>query len=477
MQSLVDYRTLLTASGIVGGALLMLLAMQLRHPYPGFLRMVLGMDILAVAFISGGLRGYAPDTIWILQITVVATLALVGSGLKLFCDLPQYGRWPYFYVLFAMLLQTYLYFTQPLYLAIIATSFLLMPISLDAAIQLLKAPAPEGRQFGYRFVGVVALLTFVASIVRLVAMALLRHEASPYFAASFANTLFFFLVLFLIVTMSFGIITLTHERLVAELKAEHEDKLRVQHELAKTERVATVGRMVGGVAHFYNNQMAVIQLACSLLQEAVSTSKAAVGSLVEEIDKASRRASSITSRLQQFAQSRILRSSSFDPLRLLDEILHEVRAAAGEKVEVVTSSTSKVPAVELDPDLLKEAMLILTRNARDAMPTGGRLTISLREEIVDPPQAEQLSVSPGTFVLTSVTDTGHGMDEETQRHLFEPFFTTKGLAAAEGLGLASAYGFIRQSGGTIVVSSSPERGSKFDLYLPTRSNGPHTVAA
>jgi hypothetical protein len=81
MPSLVDYRTLLTASGIVGGALLMLLAMQLRHPYPGFLRMVLGMDILAVAFIVGGLRGYAPDTIWILQITVLATLALLGSGL------------------------------------------------------------------------------------------------------------------------------------------------------------------------------------------------------------------------------------------------------------------------------------------------------------------------------------------------------------------------------------------------------------
>ena len=74
---------------------------------------------------------------------------------------------------------------------------------------------------------------------------------------------------------------------------------------------------------------------------------------------------------------------------------------------------------------MKDAMLVLTRNAKDAMPTGGRLTISVREEVVDPPQAEQLSLSPGTFVLTSVTDTGHGMDNETQRHLFEPFFTTR----------------------------------------------------
>jgi signal transduction histidine kinase len=133
--------------------------------------------------------------------------------------------------------------------------------------------------------------------------------------------------------------------------------------------------------------------------------------------------------------------------------------------------------VQLDPDLLKDAMLVLTRNAKDAMPAGGKLTISVREEVVDPPQAEQLSLSPGTFVLTSVTDTGHGMDNETQRHLFEPFFTTRGLGNAEGLGLASAYGFIRQSGGTIVFSSKLEEGSKFELYLPTASTSPTTVSA
>src|SRR5262245_38177307 len=181
--------------------------------------------------------------------------------------------------------------------------------------------------------------------------------------------------------------------------------------------------------------------------------------------------------MQQYARSKILRSSSFDPIQLLDESIPDVRAAAGEQVEVVTASASTVPAVQLDPDLLKDAMLVLTRNAKDAMPTGGRLTISLRKEVIAAPQAEELSLSPGTFVLTSVADTGHGMDNETQRHLFEPFFTTRGLGNAEGLGLASAYGFIRQSGGTIVVSSTPERGSQFDLYLPTASTSPDTKVA
>jgi signal transduction histidine kinase len=219
---------------------------------------------------------------------------------------------PHFYVLFGLVLQTYLYFAQPLYLAVMATSLLLVPIAFDVGIRLLRAPAPEGRRFGYRFVAVVSFMTVAASVVRLVAMGLLRHEASPYFAASFANTLFFFLVLFLILTMSFGIITLVHERLVAELKAEHDDRMRVQQQLAKMEQIATVGRMAGGIAHFFNNQMAVIQLACPLLREAVITSKATVASLIEEIDKAARRTSSITSRLQQYAQSKILRSS-FDP--------------------------------------------------------------------------------------------------------------------------------------------------------------------
>jgi signal transduction histidine kinase len=470
MPNLLDYGTLLTASGIVGGALLMLLAMQVRHPYPGFLRLVFAMDILAAAFILGGLKGYAPDSVWILQVTVLATFGLIDNGLRTFCDLPKRRRVSLVYVPAGMALQLFLYFTQPLYLTIIATSLLLIPIALDIAIRLLSNDPPEGRRFGYRFVASVALLTCLTAIVRLVAIAMLRHETSPYFSASIGNTIFFLLVLVLVVSMSFGITTLAHERLVAELKAEHEERIRIQNQLAEAERAAAVGRMVGGVAHFFNNQMAIIQLACSLLLDAVSASKTAVTSLVEEIDKASRRASSITSRLQQFAQSKILRRASFDPLRLLDEILHEVRAAAGEQVEVVTSSSSKLPAVDLDPDLLKEAMLVLTRNAKDAMPTGGRLTISLREEVVDVPRAEQLKLSPGTFVLTSVADTGHGMDKETQRHLFEPFFTTKGLGNAEGLGLASAYGFIRQSGGTIVVSSKPEQGSKFDLYLPTASS-------
>jgi hypothetical protein len=188
MPNLLDYGTLLTASGIVAGALLMLLAMQVRTPYPGFLRLVLAMDILAVAFIIGGLKGYAPDSAWILQLTVIATFGLINNGLRTFCELPHRGRWSLSIVPAGMALQLFLYLTQPLYLAIIATSLLIIPIALDIAMQLLRAEPPKGRWFGYRFVAAVALLTCLTAVVRLVAIGLLRHETSPYFSASIGKS-------------------------------------------------------------------------------------------------------------------------------------------------------------------------------------------------------------------------------------------------------------------------------------------------
>src|SRR6185369_6819966 len=120
-----------------------------------------------------------------------------------------------------------------------------------------------------------------------------------------------------------------------------------------------------------------------------------------------------------------------------------------------------------DADLLLETILVLVRNAQEAMPAGGKLTISQRDVEVDPLRANELGLKPGSFVVLSVSDTGAGMDQETQRHLFEPFFTTKELKSAGGLGLASAYGFIQQSGGSITVRTTPTQGSTFELYLPT----------
>ena len=474
--------TLFLASGIVGGALLMLLALQTRKPYPGFVRVVVGMQVLAAANVIGGLRGYVPDAILILQVAAFGCFALIDSGIRLFCGVPRHSRWPYVYVLASILLETYLFFTRPLPPRIIANSLVLIPIFVDSAIPLLKVQV-KGTEFSHRFTAAVFVLASAAGCFRIKAVLDTHYRDSPYFAVNPANAAFFLLTFFILFSLAFGFIALTHERLVAELTAAHkrliaesEEKTRIERQLAKTERLAAVGRLAGGIAHFLNNQMYIIQLTCSLLRQS-RTTRGSPPEMIEQIEKASGRSAGITRRLEQYAQTKVLRASRFDPLRLLDEILPNLSTAAGEKIKVTTSCSSNVPFVEVDSDQLKETVFALIRNAREAMPAGGKLTISLREEELDAHRAKQLSLQPGTFLLLSVSDTGSGMDDDTQRRLFEPFFTSKNLATAEGLGLASAFGFIQQSGGTIAVRSRLGLGSTFELYLPTAPAVRREIAA
>jgi PAS domain S-box-containing protein len=212
-----NYPTLLFASGIAGGTLLTLLAMEARKSYPGSLRVIVGLLFLTAALVVGGVKGYSPDAIWIFQVTAIIAFALISSGVHLFCAPPKRGHWPFVYVLASMLLITYLFFTRPLSLRIVVTSLLLIPIFVDAALPLLRTP-PAGCRFGYRFTAMVLMLFCVAASVRIAAIAFLRGNASPYFAVTPANAVFFYLVLFLQLAFAFGFIALTHERLVAESK-------------------------------------------------------------------------------------------------------------------------------------------------------------------------------------------------------------------------------------------------------------------
>src|SRR6185437_9755716 len=143
------------------------------------------------------------------------------------CARAQRGRWPFFYVLAAIVLLTFLFFTEPLYVRILFSSLLVIPIYVDAFLALRGEP-PKGCRFGYRFTAGVFILACVTACVRIVAIFLLRNHASPYFSAHPANTLFFYLVLFQILALSFGIIALNHERLVAELAKESEERARAE---------------------------------------------------------------------------------------------------------------------------------------------------------------------------------------------------------------------------------------------------------
>jgi signal transduction histidine kinase len=477
MSTQLEYRTLFFASGLVGGALSMLLVIQVHKLFPGIARITVGLNMLAVTIVIGGIRGYVPDALWIVEFAALGAFALMDNGIRLHCAMPRRGVWPSTYVLGSMFLITYLYLTRPLHSRIVVTSLLSIPIFIDSTLPLLKTP-PRGCRFGYRLTAILFMLYSVTAFVRIVAVWFSRGNDSPYFAPGHANTAFFLLVLFLLSASAFALAVLTYEKLVADLTTTHEElivqgreKERVAYQLGKAERIATVGRLAGGVAHFLNNQLQIIQFAWSLLQQSLSALDNGLP-FVKDIEKAGKRSSEIAGRLLQFAQSKIVRTSQINLKLLLEEITPELRAEAGERIEIATSCTSEVPTVEVDVDLLKETLLTLIRNAREAMLGRGAVKISLCERELDPALAWQLQLSPGTFVLLTVVDTGPGMDDDTLRHVFEPFFTTKSIANAEGLGLASAFGFVRQSGGTITVRSTLAQGSAFELYFPTPQGVP-----
>jgi signal transduction histidine kinase len=415
------------------------------------------------------------DALWGVQIAALSAFALFDSGIRLFCAAPRRGHWPLMYPIAAMLFQTFLPLTQTLHVRIIANSFLLIPIFIDAALPLMRIQ-PAGSRFPYRFTATALIFGCVASCIRIAAV--LFHlgkglPESPYFSANPANTVFFALMMILCLSLGFGINALTHERLMVEsaalfeqFVAESRERVRVEHQLAMTERLAAVGRLATGVAHFFNNELYAIQLASSLFRESLKTPGTALSPFIDEIDQAVSRTSNIVKQLRQYAQTRVLHPSRFDPWLLVEEMLPVVHTVAGERVEVNTVRLSTIPLVEIDADLLKETVLTLVQNAHEAMASGGKLSISLDEVELKPPRSEQLRVPSGEYVVLSVADTGSGMDDQTLKHVFEPFFTTKSFANAEGLGLANAYGFVRQSGGAITVHSMPKRGSTFEIYLP-----------
>jgi PAS domain S-box-containing protein len=225
-----DYRTLFLASGIVAATSLTLHTIQARKLYPGFARIVAAIDLLTVAIVVADLRGYVPDALLLIQVAAICAFAWIDNGIRLFCGSPPRGRWPYAYVATAIILQTLLALTQPLYIRIFASSLLLIPVFIDASRPLLRTP-PAGCRFGYRFTAAVLMFGCVIACVRMVAIFYLREQSSPYFSAHPANTLFFFLIMFQLIALAFGFIALAHERLVSELEFANE-RFRLLYENA-----------------------------------------------------------------------------------------------------------------------------------------------------------------------------------------------------------------------------------------------------
>ena len=251
-----------------------------------------------------------------------------------------------------------------------------------------------------------------------------------------------------------------------ELFAEDVTERRaLEQQLRQAQKMEAVGRLAGGIAHDFNNLLMVISGYSEFLLERIGPEPSLRGP-AQEIANAAGRATSLTRQLLAFSRKQMLAPKVVDLNGVVQENLKMLTRLIGEDIDLVMVPSSQVGAVKADPGQIEQVVMNLAVNARDAMPQGGKLTIETANVTLDANYARFHSpVKPGNYVMLAISDTGMGMDAETQTHIFEPFYTTKGLKGT-GLGLSTVYGIIKQSEGYIWVYSESGKGTTFKIYLP-----------
>jgi CheY-like chemotaxis protein len=236
-----------------------------------------------------------------------------------------------------------------------------------------------------------------------------------------------------------------------------------------------VGRLAGGVAHDFNNLLTAILGNTELLLDSLGPTHPARED-GEEVIRAAHRAADLTRQLLTFSRQQVIAPRVLDINGVVANLDKMLRRLIGEDIELKTALAPDAGAVRADPGQLEQVILNLVVNGRDAMPRGGKLTIETANVALAEADAWELSAPPGSYVMVAVSDTGVGIDPAIRAHLFEPFFTTKGPGKGTGLGLATVYGVVKQSGGFIWVYSEPDQGATFKIYLPRVEEAPDAPA-
>lgn len=253
---------------------------------------------------------------------------------------------------------------------------------------------------------------------------------------------------------------------VNERKSAQADLERSEEQLRQSQKMEAIGQLAGGVAHDFNNILTAISGHSELCLKRLKPNNP-LHRHIEEIRKSGERAASLTRQLLAFSRKQILQPEIIDLNQIVVDMNKMLQRLIGEDIDLLMGLAGDLGKVKADPNQIEQVLLNLSINARDAMPRGGRLTIEtsnvhLSEEF----SRDHVSVPPGEYVMLAVSDNGCGMDAETQAHIFEPFFTTKEVGKGTGLGLATVYGIVKQSEGTIWLYSEVGRGTTFKIYLP-----------
>ena len=244
------------------------------------------------------------------------------------------------------------------------------------------------------------------------------------------------------------------------------ERKRTEEQLVQAQKMETVGQLSGGIAHDFNNLLTVIVGNAEFLSEKLK-SRQDLKQLADDIGRAGDRGAELTQRLLAFGRRQMLRPIEIECNGLLDSMHKLLRRTLREDIEINTDLDPDIPLAFADPAQLESAVLNIALNAQDAMPTGGRLTISTANASLDDHyKSLHPEVLPGEYVLVSVTDDGEGMPKEVIERVFEPFFTTKEVGKGSGLGLSMVYGFVKQSNGHVSIYSEPGLGTTIRIYLP-----------